>query len=445
MTDILGKTEGRGRSFEIKPDTVLPLSNYMPSPKPLNPALSVSGTLPGGIARVGRQPILDRRRRTYGYELLYRPSEPGGAWTDGNQATARTMLSAFVDFGLNQLTGDRRVFINLTRAFFTDMEPLPLDKQRLVLEVLEDIEIDAPMIAGAKRMCAAGYTLALDDYRFEPRWGPLLPYAGIVKVDIMNLDLARYKREIQALRDRGLTLLAEKVETHEQFDQCRSLGFDLFQGFFFAKPQIVSGKTINSNGQLLMKLLARINDPACRIDELAKLVSLDPNLSFKLLRCINSAAMGLPRQVASIQEAVVYIGLGQLRSWTTLLAMSGLNNQAAEVITTSLVRAEICERLCRKLGNGAPDSAYTVGLLSVLDTLLEQPMATLVGTLGLSPQMTAGLVAHAGPYGQALACALAMEKGQWQHPATRLLPSDALSTLFVDALSRADKVQHGLS
>ncbi len=418
----------------------------MASSSPTNPVAASADPLPAGIARVGRQPILDQRRRTFGYELLYRPDTPGTAdRADGNQATARTMLSAFIDLGLKQLTGDRKVFINLTRAFFTDMEPLPLDRQRLVLEVLEDIDIDAVMIAGVRRMHRAGYTLALDDYRFEPRWDPLLPYASIIKVDIMGLDLARHKAAIQALHARGLTLLAEKVESRDQFDRCRSLGFELFQGYFFAKPQIVSGRRADSNAQLLMKLLARINDPTCRIDELAQLVALDPNLSFKLLRCINSAAMGLPRQVTSIQEAVVYIGLTRLRSWASLLAMSGLHQQAPELITSSLVRAEICERLCHRLHNGDPDSAYTVGLLSVLDSVLEQPMASLAGTLGLGAEMTLGLIAHSGPYGAALACALALEKNQWQHPATALLPADQLVALFCEALTQAERIRTGIN
>jgi len=408
--------------------------------------LAIQAALPAGIAQVGRQPILDCDRRTYGYELLYRADNVGpGAGMDGDQATARTVLNTFMEFGLRRLAGSHRVFINLTRAFITDTTILPLDKERLVLEVLEDIHIDGPIVAGVARLHQAGYQLALDDYRFEARWNPLLSYASMVKVDIHGLDLEPHRANIQALKQRGLILLAEKVETQEEFELTRELGFDLFQGYFFAKPQVISGERLNCNPQLLLKLLSRINDPACDIRELAKLVSLDPKLSFKILRFINSSAVGLARHVASIQEAVVYIGLNKLRGWTSLFVMAGIEDTPPEVITTSLVRAELCAQLCRIRREGDPDSAYTVGLLSILDALLNRPMAALIRDLGLPADMIDAMVSHAGPYGKPLSCALALERGQWLIPTAKLLPLEQLSNLYVDALTRAEESRAALS
>lgn len=406
----------------------------------------VDSPLPSGIAQVGRQPILDRDRNTYGYELLYRAAGAGPSDDlDGDQVTARTMLNAFLEFGLRQLVGEHRAFINLSRGFFTDQAPLPLDKDRLVLEVLENIAVDEPLLAAVKRLHGSGYQLALDDYRFESRWNPLIDHVDMIKVDIRGLDLAPHRAQIDALKQRGLTLLAEKVETEEEFALTRELGFDLFQGYFFAHPHVVSGARLDCNPQLLLKLLARINDPAAEIDELAKLVALDAKLSLKILRFINSGAVGLSRQVDSIQQAVIYVGVNKLRGWASLLAMAGVEDAAPEAITTSLVRAELCRQLARTRGEGDADSAYTVGLLSILDAVLHRPMAELAGELGLAPAMGQALAAHTGTYGELLACALALEEGQWLAPAAQLLPLEQLSALYVDALARAEQTREALS
>jgi EAL and modified HD-GYP domain-containing signal transduction protein len=397
-------------------------------------------------AHVGRQPILDRQRQTYGYELLYR--DASGGYTpglDGTQATARTMLNSFMEFGLQQLVGPHKAFINLSRPFFTDLPPLPLDTSRLVLEVLEDITFDGPVIKGVRALHASGYALALDDYRFEDFWQPLIPYARMIKVDMLGLDLNAHAKAIAALKQQGILLLAEKVETQADFDLALALGFDLFQGYFFAKPQLMSNRRLNSNQMLLLKMLTRINDPDCSIEELAELTSQDPKLSFKILRFINSAAIGLPRKVDSIQHAVVYIGLDKMRAWANLFIMAGMQVAAPEVITLGLVRAELCQAISKAAGGADPVSAYTVGLLSVLDGVLGKPMAELVESMPLPPPMVEALVARSGPYSQALNCSLALERFNWQDAAVGVLPVTELTPLYVDALARADDIQKALS
>ncbi|PLX47991.1 MAG: signal protein [Desulfobulbaceae bacterium] len=402
---------------------------------------------PPEIIQVGRQPILDRDKKVYGYELLYRHKDLGPAeGHEGNLTTAHTILSSFVEFGLRRLAGNRRVFINLTRSFFTDITPLPLDKKRIVLEVLEDIKPDQEVITGIRALHASGYSVALDDYAFSPQWDVLLPYCTMVKVDVLAIDLESFQARIARLKERGLTLIAEKVENHQTYQIAKRLGFDLFQGFFFAKPEVLSTKRLQSNEILLIRLLGRLNDPNCTLAEVVDLVRQDPKLSFKLLRFINSAAIGLQRQINSIREAVVYVGLHRLRLWATLFIMAGLNPAAREVISTGLVRAQLCHLVTEELQSGEPESSYSVGLLSVLDAILNVPMKEVVKDLPFPAEMIDALVYRNGTYGANLKLAMAMEQGHVSDvPIANLLPLSKLKVMYLEALLKTEEIRKQLS
>jgi len=388
--------------------------------------------------QVGRQAILDRNLNTQGYELLYREAGRGpGQDFDGDLATSRTLLNTFLEIGLERIAGPHKIFVNLTKTFFIELPPIPFSKDRVVLEVLEDIPVDPPLIEAVRSLSEAGYQVALDDYRFEPRWDPLLPFVSIIKVDITGLDLEAQADHLQALKEQGLTLLAEKVETQAEFELTSRLGFDLFQGYFFAKPKLVSGRRLQQNQAVILQLLAKLNDPDCTIDTLERLIAQDPSLSFKALKYINSAGLGLPRQMVSIRQAVIYIGMARIRAWVTLVVMARQTDKSVEVISTGMVRAYLCESLSRTLDTGSPESAYTVGLLSVLDALLDMPIAELVAQLPLPDDVAQALTHQAGPYGDQIKCAMALENGNWYDPACELLPVGEMNALFVDALEQA--------
>jgi EAL and modified HD-GYP domain-containing signal transduction protein len=402
-------------------------------------------SLPENILQVGRQPILDRQLHTYGYELLYRDAQGGPSDIDGDKATARTLLYSFLEFGLQNLVGDRHAFINLTRNFFTDMQALPVDKKRIVLEVLETITIDQQMVDGISALHKQGYQIALDDYRFEEHWEPLMPFASIIKVEITDLDLEAYADKISQLKARGIRLLAEKVETHAQYEHALGLGFDYFQGYFFSRPQVLSNRRIDSNQLLLLKILATINDPGCGLEELANIIASDPKMSFKILRFINSVSAGVSEPVKSIHHAVLLVGLNKLRIWASLFVLADMSNGAAELITTSLIRAEICHSISHALNQGDESSAYTVGLLSVLDALLNAPMADIIKQLPLPAEMNAALIDHSGTYGHALNCAIALEKYQWQSEHVQnTLNVSLLTGMLVDAMRHADEFQRSV-
>ncbi|MET0010270.1 MAG: HDOD domain-containing protein [Candidatus Thiodiazotropha sp. 6PLUC4] len=400
--------------------------------------------LPPQIVQIGRQPILDAQLNVYGYELLYRTVDDQQKF-DGDEASARTVLNSFLEFGLQRLVGDHRVFINMTQRFFTDLPDLPVDNSRIVVEVLEDFELTPEVIAGVRKLHQDGYTIALDDYRFESRWDPLLTSCSFIKVDILDLDLDDYQEEIKQLHALGLKLLAEKVENREQFETAKRLGFDLFQGYFFAKPQTIKTTRSPSNKSVLLKAITKINDPKAEIDEIAALIEHDSNLSFKVLRVVNSAAHNLPRKVNSIREAVVLVGLNRLRAWSTLFLMAGFDGASPELITTSLVRAELCKSLTEVFVKGQPDSGYTVGLLSTLDAMLNQPMEELLTEMPLPDYMIEALRAHSGPFGTGLQCAIDLERCDWMSDAAQILPVEQLNTIYVHALETVETLRKEFS
>jgi EAL and modified HD-GYP domain-containing signal transduction protein len=378
----------------------------MPSPNP-------STDPPIETIQVGRQAIFDRDLRVFAYELLYRDACGRCAITDGDAATSMTVLNAFMEIGLDRITGPHKAFINLTRPFFVDLPPVPFEQDRVVLEVLEDVDVDHALLAGIANMTAQGFELALDDYCFQPQLSPVVPLVQYIKVEVSADGMPELVRRMPELRATGAKLLAEKVETAAQFEQLKALGFDYFQGYFFARPNIVQSNRVEEHSVMVMRLLARLNDPDVPMDEIVNLVSQDPGLSFKVLRYINSAAVGLRAKVDSIQRAVILMGLQRIRAWATLFAMSGLGSRPSEILNLGLLRANLCERLCRLCGGGTPDTAYTVGLLSVLDAVLARPMHELMTELPLADEVKQAIVHYRGTYGRLLQAALDVERNDW--------------------------------
>ena len=365
--------------------------------------------------QVGRQAIFDRELEVFAYELLYRDAGGRCSFTDGDMASSLTVLNAFMEIGLDRITGPYKAFINLTRPFFVDMPPIPFSRDRVVLEILEDVNVDEELLLGISSMAGHGFELAMDDYNFQPQLQPILPLVSYIKVEIQPGGMEELTRRMPELRATGARLLAEKVETVEQFEQLKALGFDYFQGYFFARPSIVRTDRVEENSAMVVRLLARLNDPDVPMQEVIELVSRDPGLSFKVLRYVNSAGIGLRSKVESIQRAVVLMGLARIRAWATLFAMAGLGNRPLEILNVGLLRANLCERLCRLCGSGTPETAYTVGLLSVLDLMLSQPLAGLMDQLPLSDEVKRAIVAHEGGYGKLLEAAVTLERNEWPH------------------------------
>lgn len=391
---------------------------------------------------LARQPIYDNRLQVAGYELLFRGG-PGGAasFSDGDQATSEVITSSVVDIGLDNLVGTHPAFINATSGFLNGELPLPDLKDRIVLEVLEDIEVDQVLVDQLTGLSRQGYPLALDDFVYCPGNEALLPLADYVKLDVRALSADELADNVARVRQHGARLIAEKVEDYAMLATCRELGFDMYQGFFFCRPRLICGKRLEANRLAVMQLITRLQDRDTGMDELERLVTCDPALSYRLLKYINSAYCGIRVEVTSIRQALIMVGTDMVRSWATLLLMSRLtDSKPAELITTALIRA----RMCELMGEGDTDRAdqyFTVGLLSVLDALLDLAMDQVVDGLPFDQEVRDALNDHSGILGSVLARVIAYERGTPEAQDH----SAGLGELYVRALGWALETQQAIN
>ena len=395
---------------------------------------------------VGRQPIYTRRLELYAYELLYRGADVDFAdFSEGDRATSQVLLNTFTEFGIERVVGGHLAFVNLTRGFIIGEYPLPVPRTQVVLEVLEDVEPDEEVIAGLKSLRRRGFRVALDDFIYKEGFEPMLELADIVKVDILGCDEAEIRRRFKQLAPFGAKLLAEKIETREQFEFCLDCGFEFFQGYFLAKPNVVKGTSVSPSRVNLLRLLAELQSPTCSFDRVQEIVAQDVTLSYKLLRHINAVIYGMPRRVESIKEAVVYLGLDAVKNIASLSLISDMSNTPHDLIVTAMLRGRMCELLARAAGHDDVSSYFTVGLFSTLDAIMNATMSTVLSKLPLTEELSLALTEGKGPIGEALHATLAYEKGDWDEVACFGLARSEIKQVFVDAVAWVDAIDRELA
>lgn len=364
---------------------------------------------------VARQPIFDRSRNVAAYELLYRADSLEHANVrDGDQATAHVVITSLLDIGLQNLVQNRAAFINVTRDLLVGGGLLALPADKVVLEIVESTQVDDDLVHAVHDLATQGYRFALDDFSYQPHWQPLIELAQVVKLDVMALSPAQIEEHVAMLRRYDLKILAEKVETDEQYEFLNDLGCDYFQGYFFARPNIVVGSRLPSNKLAALRLLALVQDPETSVAEVTELVAQDPSLSYRLIRFVNSAAVGLPATVTSVQRAVAYLGLEAIRRWVSLTTIATVPDKNAELIRMTLIRARMAEQLSELTPRCDGDIGFTVGLFSTLDALMDQPMEDILPQLRLTDELNDALLNREGPHGDVLNAVLAYERGAWQ-------------------------------
>ncbi len=369
---------------------------------------------------IARQPILDRELTLRAYELLFRPTARADAagGHDLNHMASQVILGALSDIGLDELVGDCFAFVNVTREVLLAGLGEVLPPEVAVLELLEHIEPDPEVLAAVDRLRGLGYIIALDDYVDHPRFAPLLDRAHIVKIDVLEADLDEVAALVVRLRGRRtLKLLAERVETYAIYERCRALGFDYFQGYFFARPQTLCGRKLSPGRMTTLRLLAQLADPNVDFEGLGRTISQDVSLCYRLLKYINSPLVGLRTPVRSVQAALVLVGERSLRQWALLTALGGLTDGGTSeaVMASARLRARLCADLAERSPLAVePADAFTVGLFSLLDALLDRPMGEAVEALSLTASTKAALVHGDGPLGRVLGLARACEQGDWR-------------------------------
>ena len=293
--------------------------------------------------------------------------------------------------------------------------PLFFPQETTVVEILEDVPPSQAVVDAGRKLGANGYVIALDDFVFQPEMAPLIALADIIKIDFQLTPISEIAEYIEIGRLNGVTLLAEKVETHEEFRQAVDLGFTYFQGYFFSKPEIIKGKEISGSRFRLLQIMASVNQPDFEFEEVEALVHQDLAISYKLLAVVNSAFFMRQSKVTSIKEALVYLGQNDVRRFVSLVALSHItSDKPNELIRCSCIRARFCESLstASECAESA-DALFTVGLFSNIDALLDQSMDAVMAKLPLSEKIVHALTKAQGGLSNYLVMAKCYEKGDW--------------------------------
>jgi EAL and modified HD-GYP domain-containing signal transduction protein len=401
-----------------------------------NPVSTKEDLQPLVQVHVGRQPICDRKQQTFAYELLFRDS-PLNRMVIGNaeQATADVIVRSFMDIGIERLVGSGKAFINVSRDFILGGYCRSLPNERVVLEILEDAVAESELLSEVNTLRRAGYPIALDDFTFTPAHLPLIPLADIIKVDIRQVDRATIQREAPALRQAVCSLLAEKVETLEEYEFCRQNGFDSFQGYFFCRPQVVSAATVPSNRLSLFRLLGELHKPEVSVRELERVVGEDVALCYRLLRYINSAYFSMPKAIESVGHAVRLVGVEDIRRLASLIMLSSISDKPKELIAVSLIRARMCELLATHCGARNKGASFTVGLFSALDAFLDLPMDQAIELLPICDEIRRALTHHEGSLGEILGVVLRYEQMNLDGSFHQKLGFDVIEHAYWDAVA----------
>ena len=367
---------------------------------------------------IGRQPIIDRHQQLYAYELLFRSSRQKNSAEvlDNLSATANVIMHAFADLGIEAALGSYKGFINCDESLLiSDMlEALPSEK--IVLEVLETVEVTPTIVERCKELKARGFTIALDDFiKYEDKYQPLLDVIEIVKVDILPLDPAALTDATRALKKWPLMLLAEKVDSQEQAEFCQKLGYDLFQGYYFAKPTIIAGKKLNLSQMALLQLLGLVLADG-EVPEMEKVLKREPGLTMNLLRLTNSVATGVRTKVTSMRHAIQVLGMRQLQRWLQLLLYTnpagGSNGVASPLLQLAATRGRLMELMATKLRPGDrkfEDHGFMSGIMSLMPTLMGIPMEEILRTVNFGDDVREALESHGGTLGTMLSLTEALE------------------------------------
>jgi c-di-GMP-related signal transduction protein len=341
---------------------------------------------------IARQAIFDDKLRVFAYELLFRAGSEN-IFRPRKEAANSVIVDSMMLFDLASLTGHAKAFINLDESALRGGSARLLPRDRVVIEILETIAPTPEIVALCKDLHDAGYSLALDDFVGHAKWEPLIPLVKFIKVDFRGADTGTRCAIVQRYRHRGVRFLAEKVETQAELREARSLGYSLFQGFFFCKPSMVSTRDIPGNKLNCLRLLEAVAPQDFSHVAVENLLKNDPSLVYKLLRYLNSPILALRGEVHGVRDAIALLGETEFRRWVSIVAVVVMSHdKPSELIRTALTRGFFCEEIAAPLGMSAHSAdLFLMGLLSVTDALLDQPMQHVLSTLPVSPEVRAAL------------------------------------------------------
>lgn len=399
---------------------------------------------------LARQAIFDRERKLYGYELLYRSHTGTGAFdgTAADVATMQVLSNTLMSIGPDKVLGGKKAFVNFDHRLLRENMHAALPKDSIIIEILETVEPTEDLVALCRSVAGQGYSLALDDFTDEVDREPLTHLVKVIKVDIRVTSREDQERMLATYKPRGITMLAEKVETYAEFDWARRAGYDLFQGYFFARPVIVRSQQIPAVKTSCLRLLREIQQPEIDFGRVESLLREDVALTYKLMRYINSAMFSRRTEIRSIGLALMALGEDGLRRWVALATLPTLaTDKPTELLTLSLLRARFCEKLSELTADRKPGQAFLMGMFSLLDALIDQPLDEALRAVDLGREVTEALLG-VGEDDNSLArlheLILYYEQGNWdaveQIAKQCRIPLPATGDAYLDSAEWAEEV-----
>lgn len=363
---------------------------------------------------VARQPIFDKHRKIHAYELLFRTGKTNGfPDIDGDTATSSLLSSSFFTVGIDKIGAGKKVFINFTEDLIKKGTPLLFPSEQLMVEILENVTPSDDIVAACRELKEAGYELALDDFVYSKNWDDLIEISDIIKVDFRLTPMEEIEKMLLYLEPYDCRLLAEKVETYEEFERALELGFELFQGYFFSKPETLQNKDLSATQMAMLHLIAEVNSAEFDIDALEELVEQDVSISYKLLNFINSSHFSRIQPIASIRQAISYLGEREFKQFVTLIATSKLTDKKPnELVRASIIRARFLELISEETKQNKGE-LFLLGLFSYIDAMLDQKIETLVGKMSLSENISTALAERNGQLFPFIRLIESYEKSNW--------------------------------
>lgn len=392
---------------------------------------------------LARQAITDRNLNLVGYELLYRRNQTATAAEvqDHLQASARVYSLALLDLGVGQLGSGLPITINVPQFWLEQDDLFPTVTSKVVLEILEQVEPSPKVIQSLKKLREKGYIIALDDFVLTESNRVLIQCAQWIKLDTHDYGQEELKERVQQLKAYPVKLVAEKIESWQEFRDLEAMGFDYFQGFFLSRPRVFKGHQAHSSQVVLLELLQQLYREDMNVDLLVDTIVTDPGMTYRLLRHINSAGYMFKKEISSLHQAVVILGQERLRSMVSLLLWSKSPHRSSSQLPSILVRAKSCEELAKFHNLEQVQSCFTVGTLSNLHLALGMEAQEMAEQLKLEPIIAQGLLGKGIP-GEILQLAIAYEQGDWDAMEQSPWYSPEVNTCFFDAITWADTVVH---
>lgn len=394
-----------------------------------------------------RQPILDKNKNLFAYELLFRDSINNVfPDIDGDEATSKMIEASRFNMGITEFTAGKPAFINFTLETLNKQYPEMLTTSEVVVEILETVKPGKKLLSLCKDLYEKGYTLALDDYIHQNVWSHFYPYIKIIKLDWQDTSAEQLQEIKKAIsKYPHIQLLAEKVETYEEYEEAVALGCDLFQGYFFSKPEMVKTKSLSPSQMAMAELLYETSKPDFELSSITSVFERDVTLSYKLLRYANAPIFKRRSEIETIKQALVILGLAELKRFIALMFTSNVNpDKPSELIKLSMARAKFCEATCQQLDNCSDSSiAFLIGLLSLIDAILDEKINVILESLPLAAAIKAPLLTGEGKIAELIKLVSAFERADWAKSDLIIeklsLNKEHITQAYADALHWADE------